>query len=126
MKKLSLCITLFTILLPAPGHAEWTKVDENSVGTIYVDFGRIRKVDGYVYYWYLGDYLKPSESGTLSTKVYTQGDCELFRFMGLTVHAYKAPMGRGDHFFSYTPDKEWTNPVPESVWESVLKKICRR
>ena len=34
---------------------------KNAKGSIYVDFERIRKVDGYVFYWQLGDFLEPAE-----------------------------------------------------------------
>ena len=46
------------MLLSAPSYAKWTKVGENVYGsTFYVDFERIRKGDGYVYFWGLNDYL---------------------------------------------------------------------
>jgi len=59
-----------------------------------VDFEKIRKHDGYVYYWTLIDYLKP-EQGILSAKVYYQGDCKQFRFKGLSFSCHKEPMGGG-------------------------------
>ena len=81
--------TLLTVLvlslLSTPVFADWTKVDENVVGdTFYVDFERIRKHGGYVYWWYLTDYLKPTQPGHLSSKVYNQGDCKSFRRKGLS------------------------------------------
>jgi len=41
--------------------AEWTKVSENVSTTFYVDFERIRKHGGYVYFLWLSDYLKPDK-----------------------------------------------------------------
>ena len=44
---------------------------ENGKGdTFYVDFERIRKHGGYVYFWYLWDLLKPTNRGILSDKTY--------------------------------------------------------
>ena len=64
MKRLTLLTVLVLSLLPTPVFADWKWVDENVYGTtIYVDFERIRKHGGYVYYWMLGDYLKPTETG---------------------------------------------------------------
>ncbi|MDP7557459.1 MAG: hypothetical protein QF687_06205, partial [Nitrospinaceae bacterium] len=65
MKKLLLIFTLLfsTLLFSTPSYSEWTKVGENMSGdTYYVDFERIRKHGGYVYYWSLGDYLKPTKN----------------------------------------------------------------
>ena len=81
MKKLTLIFALtFSVMFSSSSYAGWTKVGENASGdTYYVDFERIRKHDGYVYFWQLSDYLKPTEYGILSAKVYKQGDCRSFR-----------------------------------------------
>ena len=106
--------------------ADWTEVSESVDGdTFYVDFERIRKHGGYVYYWMLSDYLKPDETEILSGKVYHQGDCELFRFKGLSWSFHKEPMGGGTGEIDNEPDKDWTYPPPDSVIETVLKAVCR-
>jgi hypothetical protein len=105
-------------------YAEWTEVGENEDGdTFYVDFERIRKHDGYVYYWELGDFLKRIKFGVLSTKVYRQGDCKLFRFKGLSYSFHKEPMGGGGGIVE-EPDTEWTYPSPTSPFEHILKSVC--
>jgi hypothetical protein len=106
-------------------YADWTEMSENTSGTAYVDFERTRKHDGYVYYWYLGDYAKPTELGHLSSKSYRQGDCKLFRFKGLSFSFHKEPMGGGNGDVE-EPDTEWTYPSPNSSFETVLKKVCNR
>ena len=74
-----------TMMFASPSYAEWTEVGPSVEGdTFYVDYERIRKHDGYVYYWELVDYLKPNKYGTWSAKVYNQGDCKLFRFKSLS------------------------------------------
>ena len=53
MKKLLFIFTLVcsTVGFSSPSFAEWTKIGENVYGTtFYVDFTRIRKHDGYVYW----------------------------------------------------------------------------
>lgn len=127
MKKLILIFTLLvsTLMFSSPSYAEWTKVSEYG-DTFYVDFERIRKVDGYVYFWTLSDYLKPSESGTLSYKFYKQGDCKLFRYKDLTGISHKESFGGGTGD-SYSPkNPEWSYPPPNSINESILKKVCSR
>jgi hypothetical protein len=121
MRKLTLLLTtlIFSLMFsPSTSFAEWKKVGEDVDGdTWYVDFERIKKHDGYVYYWVLSDYLKPNEFGILSGKTYNQGDCKKFRSKWLSWSFYKEPMGRGNN----TPDKEWRFP---SSYETVLKSVC--
>ena len=97
MKTLLTISTLvFTVMFSSTSFAEWTKVDETKNGdTFYVDFERIRKHDGYVYWWELGDYLKPNSAGNLSGELYFQGDCTLFRFKVLSDIYYKGQMVNG-------------------------------
>ena len=95
--------------------------------TYYVDFERIRKHDGFVYYWTLSDYLKPTKTGTFSGRVYHQGDCKLFRYKYLSDSYFKGQMGKGDYNSgSNKPDKEWTYPSPKSIAEKILNLVCSR
>ena len=102
---------------------------KNFLGTTYyVDFERIRKHGGYVYYWELQDYLKPTLMGVWSVKDYTQGDCKLFRYKDLSISFHKEPMGGG------TPEvvepkgdqANWQYPRPDSIFEYILKSVCSR
>ena len=93
--------------------------------TSYVDFDKIRKHDGYVYYWDLTDYLEPM-NGDLSAIVYNQGDCELFRFKYLSFVYHKQPMGRDTGESNNPKNPEWEYPSPNSVGEIVLKAVCSK
>ncbi len=130
MRKLTLILTtliFFSVMFsPSTSFAGWTKVSESVSGsTFYVDFERIKKHDGYVYWWELSDWLKPTEYGTLSAKTYIQGDCKKFRYKWLSGSSHKEPMGGGTGEIDNTPDKEWTYPPPDSVSETVLKTVCQ-
>ena len=102
-------------------------MSENVGGdTFYVDFERIRKRDGFVYYWILVDYLVPTKTSMLSGKLYKQGDCHLFRFKYLSFVFHKQSMG-SDTGISDTPkNPQWDYPHPDSVFESILKEVCNR
>ena len=114
-------------MLSSASYAEWTKVGKNVDGdTFYVDFARIKKHDGYVYWWELSDSVKPNKYGDLSIKFYSQGDCKLFRFMTLVYSFHKEPMGGGTGDIQHPQDKVWRYPQPDSVIESTLKQICSR
>jgi hypothetical protein len=123
--------TLLTVLvlslLSTPVFAEWTKVSENADSTFYVDFDKIRKRGGYVYYWELGDYLKPNHKTRireLSAKIYFQGDCELFRLKVLSWSQHKEPMGEGTGVTESPKNPEWYYPV-SSKDNTILKRICK-
>ena len=128
MKKLLLIFTLLfsTLMFSTPSYGEWTEVIQSVTGnTYYVDSERIRKHGGYVYWWNLTDYLKPNKNGTLSAKIYKQGDCKLFRFKYLSDTYYNGPMGGGEpNSSSNTPDKNWHYPSPNSVHEITLQWVC--
>ena len=122
MRKL---IIIITLLFSSLSYAEWKFVSESEIGdTNYIDLSRIRKNAGYIYYWYLSDYLKPNEFGNFSTKVYVQGDCKIFRLKYLTFIFYKEPMGKGEFTTFNEPDTEWTYPNPNSPSEESLKTAC--
>jgi hypothetical protein len=102
-------------------------VGEDTDGhTLYVDFDGIKKHDGYVYYWYLRDYLKPDTYGNWSSRIYHQGDCKLFRLKNVigTFHKESMGVGTGD---SHNPSyPEWFYPPPNSSSETILKSVCNR
>ena len=127
MKKLLLILALLfsAAMYSSPVRAEWTRVIENMNGdTFYVDFERIRKHDGYVYYWDLLNNLKPTETGVLSSKAYIQADCKLFSYKNLSLSVYKEPMGNGTSDTFNPPDIGWQYAIPNTSRETILKLVC--
>ena len=119
----------FSVMFSSTSYAGWTKVGESVRGdTFHVDFERIRKHGGYVYYWALGDYLKPTPQGYFSSQSYFQGDCKVFRTKTLTEHYFMGQMGRGTmKVWNLTEfQKKWKYPNPNSVNEFILKQVCSR
>ena len=118
-------VTDVHVTLSSPSNAEWREITTNIVATLYIDFKRIRKVDEYVYYWTLQDYLRPNKFGHLSNKIYNQGDCKLFRYKNLSLSTHREPMGKG---FGRRIDpkvmKSWIYPAPRSGDELILKTVC--
>jgi len=127
MKTIILLLTtlIFSLtMFASTSFAEWTETSKNVNGdTFYLDSDRIRKVDGYVYFWELQDWLKPYK-GILSAKIHRQGDCKLSRFKPLSFSYHKEPMGGGTGKVITSPDK-WFYPSPNSSGETVLKKVCK-
>ena len=127
MKTLLTISTLvFTVMFSSTSFAEWTKIATSELGdNFYVDLERIRKVDGYVYFWELGDYSKPvTEMMLQSGKRYFQGDCKILRYKILSYVYHKQPMGRDIGEPSESNYKEWFYPSPNSVVEATLKTVC--
>ena len=123
MKKL---ILIALLIFSSPSYAEWTKVLEDEGDAFYVDFDRIRKHDGYVYFWVLTDYLKPTDQGHLSNEMYYQGDCKLFRSKILQFVFYTGNMGGGPPDVQEPLKKHqiWRYPSPYTPRELVLKYVC--
>ena len=118
-------LLISTLMFSAGSWAEWTKVGENVEGNVtYVDFDRIRKVKGLVYYWEIQDLLEPNEYGFLSYKSYYKADCETMRSMALSRSAYELPMAEGDASDTWTPDPKWQYAQPDSVGEAILEAVC--
>jgi hypothetical protein len=128
MKTLLTILTVFfTVMFSSPSYSKWTKVVEIAGDTHYVDFERIRKHGGYVYYWHLEDLLKP-RGGILSFITYIQADCKIFRLKWLMMSFHKESLGRDTGQTPPIPEtqKDWKYPVPNSVRESLLKSVCSR
>ena len=126
MKLLTISLVIiFSVVFSSASYAEWKKFSYDASGlTYYVDFEIIRKNDEYVYWWSLFDYLKPNKSGILSGKLYTQGDCELFRFKTLSASLHKEPMGKGTGRSHIPENPEWDYAPPDSNAEVTLKAVC--
>ena len=112
-------------MFSAASWAEWTEVVSAGGTKTYVDFERIRKANGLVYYWAIQDRLEPSPNGALSYKTYYKVDCETLRHWELSFTTYKLPMAEGDgHTVPPDPDPQWDYAQPQSVLEATLEAVC--
>ena len=127
MKIFNFCIIVtILMMLSSLSYAGWTKVIQTTNGDEYfVDFQRVKKHDGYVYWRQLTNRVKPSPSGVLSGKFYFQTDCKLLRYKTLSFSAHKAPMGEGIGITDNTPDQDWRFLPRNSSMETSLKAICK-
>ena len=129
MKKLLFTI-LFLFVLNSNCKAEWTLVSigEDTKNNIYLDFERIKKVDGNIYFLYLQNFPESQEFkfGTVwSSLSYAEADCKIHRFNNIEDHAYDQRMAKGLHLKQFKPKKKnWKNPVPNSLYDSLLKAVC--
>ena len=123
MKKLLLL--LISLLISFNSYGGLTYFGDNADGdTFYIDIETIKEHGGYVYWWRMIDLVKPTKDGTMSYRMYKQGDCGVNRYKVLSFNLYNQPMGRGN-MEKITPPSEWNYPIPESVSGVELTLICR-
>ena len=128
MKKIFI-ILFFSIIPLSDLYAEWTFIARGTNGrgqnvAFYVDFTRIRKSNGFVYFWSLINLIKEKPVSGFSMKNYIQGDCKVFREKQLTIVFHELPMGKDTGITNHIEKPKWTYPMPNSVGESQLQKVC--
>ena len=116
---------IFLLLLTSQALAGWTQVSKSIEGDIfYADFDRIKRHNGYTYYYMLGDYLTP-KVGDLSVQYYRQVDCKSYRFRTISHVFYKQSMGQGTGQ-AYNESGDWETTKKGSINHIVNKMICNR
>ena len=126
MTKILPILTVFLsfILFSPISLGEWKFVSSNESGDdFFVDYDRIRKNNGYVYYWSRNEFKKPLIEKYYSNVLYSMVDCEVLREKHLSSNFYEGHMGKGDSL-TVEGDGKWTYPPPGSVLETILKSVC--
>ena len=126
MKKLLIFfIPLFTTLMfSSYSFGKWTKevTSENDI-TVYIDYDRINKKNGFIYYRVLYDRITPNRLGSYSVMEVSQGDCVVYRLKILIQHQHKKNMGEGSYRTIKGSDN-WIYPKTNSLYGYVLDKVC--
>ena len=119
-------IFIVSLLFSTNIAAEWTWVANNIDETsFYVDFKKVKEVDGYLYAWLLGNHVTADQYGFLSYASYHQVDCKSQRSKTLTEIRYKQPMAKGLPSNRYTAKHpEWFDAPQKSVIKVVSNMIC--
>ena len=127
MKSLLTIFTLvFTMMFSSTIFGEWKMMGNDEDTKFYIDVERIRKHDGYVYFWSLTDYSKPfTKSKLLSSKNYYKVDCDLFRYKILQYVYHKESMGRDIGETDEPHNKGWRYPQPNLFDEFFVKFVCK-
>lgn len=122
--KLVLLIPLFLIIFSSSSFSKWEEMAKNEKGTLYMDFERIRKIEGYVYWWQLTNFSYPQHGGMLSGTIYSQGDCKNFKMRTVSTSLHKKTMGKGYGKIKKFPNTNWYYPPPNSTGEKLLNFAC--
>ena len=132
MKKLLLL--LFSVLISFSSYGDWEEVAENTKGdTYYMDFDKIKEHQGYVYFWFLIENVKPREWTDIygdipwlfkSESSYLQVDCGINRYKELSSTGYTKSMGSGEINQVNNPAPDWNYFPPNTVGEAMLELAC--
>jgi len=124
MKKL--LILLFSILISFNSYGEWIKVtsDGNNGDIYYVDIDPIKENGGYVYWYYMIDYMKRDKFGDMSALIYQQGDCGPNRYKMLSGIFYHQPMGINESARETAKNPEWEYTFPGQINAHLLDYVC--
>jgi len=125
MKKL--LILIFSILISFNSYGDWKFVTSSDNGSkFFIDTDTIKVHNENVFFWRLGDDIKPDFSGNLSYAMYLEGDCRIFRERTLSFVFYAGSMGKGDGEQSSPIGKngDWRYPAPNNTNLITLKFVC--
>lgn len=118
-------ITSSTILFSSTSFSEWTKIEiKDYKNSYYIDFDKIKKENGFVFWWDMINFSKSTPEGYLSVRGYKQGDCKLFKFKDLIFLFHKKPMSNGVGDF-ITLQENWNKPKKHSISEIAIKEVCK-
>lgn len=109
--------------------AEWTMVQTNDNGNMYIDFDTVHKSTDLVTVSTLNDYYVPQAKGELSSQWLELHDCRNKKFKALAIQYYAGNMAQGAVLTAYSlPANEtnWSDVVPYSVGALKANIICSR
>tara|TARA_B100001057_G_scaffold412252_1_gene428261 strand:- start:405 stop:761 length:357 start_codon:yes stop_codon:yes gene_type:complete len=109
-------------------YAEWTLVHKRDGGLeFYVDLERIKKIDGFVYYWTLQN-MSLGNTPYRSGIIYNQGDCKLIRkkVLQMTMYEKRGAMGSPIKVPKdlFATANKFNYILPNSGSELMLNKVC--
>ena len=126
MKKLLLIFTLlFSVMFSSTSFAEWEEVTTSIAGdTYYLDYNKIKKQNGNIFYWILHNYLKPDKWKDMSNITLLETDCGLkIRKVYATYH--NQPMGKGEPSTISPETRDWYIPSENSVDVKMKNMVCK-
>ncbi|MEY3743473.1 MAG: hypothetical protein RLZZ541_528 [Pseudomonadota bacterium] len=127
MHRLLLVLILFSI--SAEVAAEWTMIQTNDDGNMYIDFDSIKKSGDLISALSLSDYYLAQQKQGLSSQWEELVDCKRKKFKALSINYYAENMGKGEilattHFNE--SETGWSDVVKYSIGELKINIICSK
>ena len=124
MKKLT--ILLFSILISFSSYGEWTQYGASvKGGKSFIDYDSIYTRNTLTYGWILN---KPKEivlDKYRSAKQLLEIDCGLRNFKNIQYIVYEDTEAKSNPLAFSLDDDKPIYPPPNSVWHSIITKICK-
>jgi hypothetical protein len=119
-------LLLLTLLIgPLPALAQWTRMDSNASGTIYIDMGAIRKSPDGRRAAFMMDRAKPDSDGVSSMVDVYEFDCAGKRVRSVQSTDFKGAMGTGAIVSNSRTPLEWDDVLPGTRLDLSLKAVCK-
>ena len=128
MRKSPIKKTLLLALMLVTGYAwgEWVRVSWNDNFDRYIDPSTIRKDGNLVRVWEITDLKQRHKDGELSRRTRNEYDCKQERYRILTISSHTGPMASGTTLATEGESFTWDYIPPNSIVETVLKKLCAK
>ncbi|MDA9646392.1 hypothetical protein N9S92_01365 [Candidatus Pelagibacter sp.] len=134
MKKIILVVAVILISTNTLHATKFNWTDrmktKDGYSEFYIDKNSIKKIDNYVYYWSLANYLKYEEgesTGIKSVIVFNRIDCNDMGYQIIIMSMYGDYMGRGEiltHFLDPDTEEEKRFDSKTSVAYGRHEKLC--
>ena len=127
MNKLLIILSL--ALSSTQALAEWTMIQTNDEGNMYIDFDTVQKSGDLTTVSTLNDYYGTQQKKEMSSQWSELHDCKNKKFKALSIHYYSENMGKGNLIESYklnAAETAWSDVVQYSVGELKANIICSR
>jgi len=125
-----LILTLMLMTFTAPAWAEWVKMGETDIATLYYG-AAIKKKGNFRRVWTIQDLKQRTKEGVMSRRALEEFDCEEKRYRILSLSGHSKRMGRGKllTIFNYSPPSggggEWNYVPPSTGATRILNIVCK-
>ena len=129
---LALVVILISTNILHAAKFNWTyrMVDKDGYSEFYIDKKSIKKINNYIYYWTLSNYLKYEEGENTDVKsviAFNRVDCDDMGYQIILMSLYGDYMGRGEtltHFIDPDTEEEKRFYEKTSIAYRRHEKLC--
>ena len=124
MKKL--LVLLISLMISFNSFGEWSLVTQTKQNEYYVDFDKISKNSGNVYYWMLSNFPSPPYAkGKSSVELYEVNCNPPIKSRQRAMYFYNSTMGQGSPVTDgSTNTGPWEYDIPGSIGEELSRVVC--
>ena len=124
MKKL--LVLLISLFISFNSFGEWSFVAKGKIDEFYVDFDKLSKKGGNVYFWQLTNFPSPPYAkGKSSVELYEVNCNPPIKSRQRAMYFYNSTMGQGSPVTDgSTNTGPWEYDIPGSIGEKLSEAVC--